>query len=225
MATANGLISEVGNRYGRLLVLRKHDTSKDRKAMWVCRCDCGNEAAVKGQNLRRGNTGSCGCLQVEESRANHTTHGMTAGRKVHQAYASYHAARARCTQLGHIAAANYSGRGIKFLLPPFDEFWVAMRETWKPGLTLDRKDNDGHYQIGNVRWATRREQAKNTRRQRVYTSEGKEVTIEDLAKVAGVPVKTMRQRIYRAGVDVAVGMPRRYRGQALFVQEDSDKEN
>lgn len=222
MATANGLVNEVGNRYGRLLVLRKHSVSQGRKAMWVCVCDCGREHVAQGRNLRTGSTTSCGCFQIESSKERHTTHGMTSGHKFHQAYSSYHAAKARCTQPGHTSATNYSGRGIKFLLPPFEEFWEAMKSTWKPGLTLDRKDNDGHYQLGNVRWASRKQQAQNTRRQRVYIFEGKEVSIADLAEMANVTANAMRVRVSRHGVDAAVAMPHRYSGQALFTKEEAD---
>lgn len=64
------LKDETGNRYGRLTVLYR-DESKPKghghKAWWVCRCDCGNIKSIKGENLRRGATQSCGCLQREKS--------------------------------------------------------------------------------------------------------------------------------------------------------------
>ena len=212
MPAAN-LADEAGNRYGRLVVLQRYGTSPDRKATWMCRCDCGNLSLVKGNNLRSGRTTSCGCFQVESSRGRHMTHGLSRGRFTHPAYHSYHAAKARCTNPNHKAAGNYSQRGIKFMLPPFEEFWEAMKGTWAPGLTLDRKDNDGHYEMGNIRWASRKQQALNTRRQRVYILGGKEATIEQLAEMANVPVGTMRQRIYRHGVEAAVVAPHRYTNQ------------
>lgn len=66
---------EIGSRYGRLTVI-KHAESKSGKAMWLCRCDCGNEKIIAGQHLRNnshqtGGTKSCGCLQKERaSKAN-----------------------------------------------------------------------------------------------------------------------------------------------------------
>lgn len=64
------LKDETGNRYGRLTVLRRYDTSKPSGvgAYWLCRCDCGREVAVLGAKLRNGNTRSCGCL-VEMGKA------------------------------------------------------------------------------------------------------------------------------------------------------------
>ena len=64
-----GLKDETGNKYGRLTVLYR-DESKPKghghKAWWICKCDCGNVKSVKGENLRRGLTQSCGCLHKEQ---------------------------------------------------------------------------------------------------------------------------------------------------------------
>ena len=58
------LIDETGNTYTRLTVVEKSEQSQDG-AMWICKCECGNEVIVKGANLRRGTSKSCGCLQKE----------------------------------------------------------------------------------------------------------------------------------------------------------------
>lgn len=60
------LKNEIGNKYGRLLVIDKAESIRylDRHiySQWLCKCDCGNTAIVKGINLRTGATSSCGCL-------------------------------------------------------------------------------------------------------------------------------------------------------------------
>lgn len=61
-----GIIKDMaGQRFGRLLVLR-YAGSKNGKAAWYCKCDCGNETIVTGDNLRQGITSSCGCLWHEK---------------------------------------------------------------------------------------------------------------------------------------------------------------
>lgn len=51
-----------GQRFGHLTVIKKSEKkTKDQKAWWVCRCDCGNENVVRGECLRLGRTKSCGC--------------------------------------------------------------------------------------------------------------------------------------------------------------------
>lgn len=60
-------IDEVGNRYGRWLVLARAENDKHGKAQWMCRCDCGTEGVVLGESLRNGNTKSCGCYKRERT--------------------------------------------------------------------------------------------------------------------------------------------------------------
>ena len=58
---------ETGNVYGYLTVLERAPSNKDGRAMWKCRCKCGNELIVLGKHLRSGNTKSCGCYQKERA--------------------------------------------------------------------------------------------------------------------------------------------------------------
>lgn len=63
-------INEVGNRYGKLLVVEEAEKSKEGQIQWKCICDCGNETVVRGTLLRAGKTRSCGCLAKEQARIN-----------------------------------------------------------------------------------------------------------------------------------------------------------
>lgn len=53
--------SMVGLQFGRFTVLRMENKGKNF-ILWLCRCECGNEKAVRGNHLRAGRTQSCGCL-------------------------------------------------------------------------------------------------------------------------------------------------------------------
>lgn len=57
-------INEVGNRYGRLVVIAKDEelSAQKHRAHWLCQCDCGNTKVVSSKCLREGKTKSCGCL-------------------------------------------------------------------------------------------------------------------------------------------------------------------
>lgn len=61
------LKNEIGNTYGYLTVIERAPNNKDNRAMWKCKCKCGNELVVSGKKLRSGNTKSCGCYQKERA--------------------------------------------------------------------------------------------------------------------------------------------------------------
>lgn len=60
------LIDETGKRYGYLTVIQRAENTKEGRAVWLCKCDCGNEVKVLGKHLRSGNTKSCGCYKKEK---------------------------------------------------------------------------------------------------------------------------------------------------------------
>lgn len=59
----SNVINQIGNRYGKLLVISRNTDSKnsDGRAMWNCQCDCGNTCVVSGKLLRDHHVASCGC--------------------------------------------------------------------------------------------------------------------------------------------------------------------
>jgi hypothetical protein len=140
-----------GKRFGHLKVLRFSHVNERRQGSWTCRCDCGAECNAISGDLNGGNRQSCGCSFEK--------HGMA--RTVE--YQSYAKAKYRCTNPDDLRWADYGGRGIKFKFKSFEEFFAELG--LRPaGKSLDRfPNNDGHYEVGNVRWATAREQISNRR--------------------------------------------------------------
>ena len=78
-------------------------------------------------------------------------------------YKAYQNAKQRCTNPANKDFPDYGGRGIEFHFRSFEEFLAAVGPKPDPALTLDRIDNDGHYEASNCRWATRSEQRHNQR--------------------------------------------------------------
>ena len=76
----------VGKRFGRLKVIRRNGSSKHKRALWLCRCDCGNEITVIGNSLTVGRVNSCGCLRKELAADKMTTHGFTTKDNFHPLY-------------------------------------------------------------------------------------------------------------------------------------------
>lgn len=57
------MIDEVGNKYGKLTVIRQAENRRYGCVAWLCKCECGNECIVSGRELRTGDTQSCGCIK------------------------------------------------------------------------------------------------------------------------------------------------------------------
>ena len=70
---------------------------------------------------------------------------------------------ARCHNSKSPNWEDYGGRGIKVLFASFEEFFAEIGPRPSPDLSVDRIDNDGNYESGNIRWAIRSQQAKNKR--------------------------------------------------------------
>jgi hypothetical protein len=180
-----------GKRFGRLEVLGRATNDKSGNRMWLCRCDCGEETTVYGVHISRGKSLSCGCLQREETGKRARTHGLRKSRT----YRIWAGMKYRCQSPDCASYRNYGGRGITVCdeWQSFESFYSDMGKA-PAGLTLERINNEAGYSKSNCRWATRKEQCNNTRKNKTITHDGLTLTQTQWAERQDINLWTLRKR-------------------------------
>lgn len=188
-------IDRVGNRHGRLIVLRRDTATGPASGMnrtrWICQCDCGNTISVTGHALGRGETKSCGCLQREQTANRSKTHGLAGS----PTYRSWQAAKDRCHNPNNSKYAAYGGSGITMCDEWSSSFEAFLRDVgMRPaGHTLDRLDQCKGYEPGNVKWSTAREQSENRGTTKLYRWRGTWMTTREIAEIEGISFNSIRK--------------------------------
>lgn len=197
-----------GQVFGRLTVTEASEPRRG-SAYWKCSCACGGTSVVRAWRLRTGETLSCGCLQRESVSTRNYRHGMTRSRE-HNAWSKM---IQRCADPNYRFFNRYGGRGITVCerwRDSFEAFASDMGMAPSPQHSIDRIDNDGHYEPGNCRWATRLEQARNTSRNRILTAFGRSQCLQAWADELGLCSTSLIERLDRGwDVERAVSTPPR----------------
>jgi hypothetical protein len=200
--------------------------SKEHKSLWLCKCNCGNETVVAGATLKRGNTKSCGCLQIEfisNLGKKGKSHGMSHG---HLVYYTWTRIKDRCYNKRGKDYEHYGGRGVRVCKRwlTFENFYKDMGDIPSCGHSIDRVDNNGDYRPENCRWATIKEQANNKRNNRVITYRGEKKTIAQWSEKLGVKYGTLFSRLNRGLSFEESISEKKYGNSKKIIQYTMDKQ-
>lgn len=190
--------------FGLLTAIKVDRVHPKQGYFWLCHCACGKEKTVLANALLTGNTTSCGCDKSRKCREANVKHGMT-GTPEFRAWAHM---KQRCNNSHDKKYKDYGERGVGICAEwddpdtGFAQFLADMGPRPGAGYSLERDDHNGNYTPGNCRWATAKEQANNTRRNRRFTYRGREYTMKQLAEATGVPYPRLQYRLVKAQLSV-----------------------
>lgn len=182
--------ASAGNRYGRLIIVAAYVEKRNHGWMHEVKCDCGAVKLVLGKSLYKGDSKSCGCLQIERS----TKHGKT---KTDE-YKVWCAMITRCTNQNQDGFKNYGGRGIAVCdeWGDFDQFLKDMGKRPSKNHSLERVDNDLGYSAKNCVWAGRFAQSQNQRLRSDNKTGHKGVCFEKATGKYSVSIQRNGKRVY-----------------------------
>lgn len=190
-----------GRRFGMLTAVEEAGRTPSLAPVWWCICDCGTRKQIIKTSLVGGKATSCGCEFKKRMSVRVTTHGLSRSKT----YKLWQSMVDRCKNPLNKAYKNYGGRGIRVCdrWLKFEGFYSDMGDR-PDGLTLERVDNDGDYCLENCRWASYKEQLRNTRRNRFIEYSGESRCIAEWAEILGVNQSLLRRKIEKLPLDIAM---------------------
>ena len=191
------MLNLLGKKFIRLTVIHKANNNKYGKSQWLCRCDCGKEIIVTGSSLKIGNTKSCGCLQLDRLAETFTKHGHAKNNQKSRIYRTWVHMVQRCINPSDKKYTRYGGRGIIVCKRwmKFENFLKDMGEPLTKNHSIDRIDNNGDYCKSNCRWATSKQQSRNTSKNRLITYNGEAKCLAQWSEETGIRRSTIASRL------------------------------
>lgn len=169
--------------------------SKKKERVAVYECNCGRVLLIPVRQAKYKPNQKCnGCKLI--------THGMWKSPE----YSAWEAMIQRCTNPKATKFENYGGRGISVCerwLNSFSAFHEDVGNRPSDKHSIDRIDNDGNYEPGNVRWATAKEQCRNVRKNLIYEFQGQQRTLAEISELSGVNYELLYGRVRLADWDIA----------------------
>lgn len=194
-------------KFNLLTVVRLYNRNRHGQIIWECLCECGKYAYVTTQALKASRSKSCGCYKTFISKLNLVTHGHTVDNRCSGEYKSWSGMKSRCYSKNNPDYKDYGQMGVIVCdrwLNSFEHFILDMGLKPSKQHSIDRyPDKNGNYEPSNCRWATKAEQSRNRRCNRLYLYNETQYILEDLAlKLGTFPSNILRMMKTKSLEDV-----------------------
>lgn len=225
MSYADNIKVYIGERYGSLIIKNIEMNDIEKRIYLICQCDCGNLIKIRYDHfLTRKNYICNHCNERIDGIIQNTrvTHGLSSPNNYYYGlYRSYTHMVDRCTNINHPYYNDYGGRGIKICREWYDyndtrgtknlcksfnidklmNFYNDMKDTYIPGLTLERLDINGNYSKANCIWATRKQQANNRKSNNYVIFNDTKMTLMQLSYILNINYKFLSHYIKKESID------------------------
>lgn len=200
----------IGQKFGHLTVIEDLgmiQVNNCRHHLWRCKCDCGNYKDARSEYLyaKAGHIPSCGCAD-RRMLEHHSAEECKYRKARKRIYKIHYCMIDRCYKENTTRYVDYGGRGIyvcdEWYTPEnlrigYENFFRwSLSNGYKPGLTIDRIDNDMPYAPWNCRWVTLKDQANNRRNTRfiVYPN-GNALPLSKFAEIYNTSVNAIGDKL------------------------------
>jgi len=210
-----------GQRFGKLIAIKHIGFDKNRRAIWLCICDCGN-TIEKSNILSSNGARSCGCIKKEGLKHGYFVDGTKS--KYRSLTNCWKSLIHRCYNPNNKSFYRYGGRGITVCEEWLDKSeglqnfinW-ALGHNWQKGLTIDRTDNNLGYSPNNCKWENKSRQQRNKETSLKVEYEGNLISIWDFIDqgLTNIPYVTLQARMRKKGITIeeALAIPYKDRGK------------
>jgi hypothetical protein len=149
------LLQDKAGNDTRLTYVGEAGKSSSGERLLLAACSCGSPVKpYRLTSINRGKAQSCGCFNTDQV----TKHGLRFSKHYHRASNIFK----RCQNPENPRYPDYGGRGIEVRFTRNELIlYLENLPGFFEGAELDRINNDGHYEKGNLRWVTRKENCNN----------------------------------------------------------------